>query len=86
MNIYFYNPGNQFVGVGASADLAIASQSSLVVNDSYMYRHISSRLGAGTKDNLKDFFENHAEVEKIYNEWSPERMTADYRNMILQYV
>ena len=82
MNIYFYNPPHQFVGVGASADLAIASQSSLVVNDSYMYRHIHSRLGAGQINTIGNFLNNHNKVKELYEEWSPKRMTTDYKNML----
>jgi hypothetical protein len=87
MNIYFYNPGsNPYVGVGASADLAIASQSSLVVNDSYMYRHINSRLGSGSNGNIHEFLKNADTVKTIYEEWSPERMTNDYKNMIYKII
>jgi hypothetical protein len=82
MNIYFYNPPNQWQGVGASADLAIASQSSLAVNDSYMYRHINSILGSCSRADIKNFIHNDEDVKKLYLEWSPERMTNDYKTMI----
>jgi len=83
MNIYFYNanPGSG-AGVGGSADLAISAQSSLAINDSYMYKHITNHLGFYNQYTLKNALGNYKDVQKLYNEWSPERMTVDYKNMI----
>jgi hypothetical protein len=87
MNAYFYDDGvYNNLGVAGSADLAISSQSSLAVNSAYMYRHLNTRLGICTRDNMRDFLYNYIEVKKIYEEWSPERMTNDYKNMIEKIV
>jgi len=83
MNVYFYNPPGPHVGVGGSADLAVASQSSLVVNDSYMYRHFHESLGfyqAG--GSIKEFLNNRDKVRGIYEEWSPEALAEDYKRML----
>lgn len=83
LNVYFYNPPNQFIGVGGSADLAVSSQSSLVVNDTYMYRHFHNHIGYFEQtNNLKSFLTNQDKVKEIYELWSPERMTDDYIKMI----
>jgi hypothetical protein len=83
LNVYFYNPPHEFVGVGGSADLAVSSQSSLVVNNTYMYRHFHDYLGFfEQKNNLTSFLDNKKEVKKLYDLWSPEKMTQDYKNMI----
>ena len=83
MNMYFYNDTvYNNLGVAASADVAIAAQSSLAVNSAYMYRHINTRLGVCTRDNMRLFINNYKEVRDLYNEWSPERITEDYKNMI----
>ena len=83
MNMYFYSPPHPFVGVGGSADLAISAQSSLCVNNTYMYEHIHKHLGYFEKsNNLSDFLRNEEEVKKLYDLWSPTRMTTDYLKMI----
>lgn len=83
MNVYFYNDTvYNNLGVAGSADLAIAAQSSLAVNSAYMYRHLNTKLGICSKNNMRNFVENYKEVQKIYEEWSPERMTNDYKKMI----
>jgi len=83
MNVYFYNDKvYNNLGIAGSADLAISSQSSLAVNSAYMYRHINTRLGICIKDNIHEFLNNYKEVKKLYDEWSPERMTNDYKQMI----
>jgi hypothetical protein len=83
LNMYFYNPPHPYVGVGGSADLAVSSQSSLVVNNSYMYRHFHEHLGFYEKHfNLKSFLENKDKVKKLYEEWSPERITTDYKKIL----
>ena len=83
MNMYFYNDKVYTnMGVAGSADLAIASQSSLAVNNAYMYRHVNSILGGCTKENINDFVYNYKDVEKLYNEWSPNRIVKDYINMV----
>jgi len=83
MNVYFYNDKvYNNLGIAGSADLAISSQSSLAVNSAYMYRHINTRLGICAKDNIYEFLNNYKEVKKLYDEWSPERMTNDYKQMI----
>jgi hypothetical protein len=83
LNMYFYNPPNPFIGVGGSADLAVSSQSSLVVNNTYMYRHFHNHIGYFEQtNNLKFFLTNQDKVKEIYNLWSPERMTDDYIKMI----
>jgi hypothetical protein len=83
MNAYFYNDKvYNNLGIAGSADLAISSQSSLAVNSAYMYRHINTKLGSCTKDNIHEFLNNYKEVKKLYDEWSPERMTNDYKQMI----
>lgn len=82
LNIYFYNPPHPYVGVGGSADLAVSSQSSLAVNSSYMYRHFHKHLGFYEQHNsLKNFLNNQDTVKKLYDEWSPEKITNDYKNM-----
>lgn len=83
LNMYFYNPPHEFIGVGGSADLAVSSQSSLVVNNTYMYRHFHNHIGYFEQtNNLKSFLTNQDKVKEIYNLWSPERMTDDYIKMI----
>jgi hypothetical protein len=83
LNIYFYNPHNEYVGVGGSADLAISSQSSLVVNKTHMYRHIHEYLGYyEQKNNLKEFLNNKNIVSQMYEDWNPHKMTIDYKKMI----
>lgn len=83
MNIYFYNPHNEYVGVGGSADLAISSQTSLVVNGTHMYRHIHEYLGYyEQKNNLKEFLNNKNIVGQMYEDWNPHRMTIDYKKII----
>jgi len=83
LNVYFYNPPSPYIGVGGSADLAVASQSSLVVNDTYMYRHFHNSLGfyqAGSP--MKGFLDNKNKVCSLYEEWSPEALAEDYRSML----
>jgi hypothetical protein len=83
MNIYFYYAPTPFVGVGASGDLAVAAQSSLIVNDSYMYRHFHEKLGYYEQTGkIGDFLNNSDKVKSLYDEWSPEAITEDYKNMI----
>ena len=83
LNMYFYNPPNQYIGVGGSADLAVSSQSSLVVNNTYMYRHFHKHLGFYDETNsLKSFLNNKNKVKELYDLWSPERMTLDYKNLL----
>lgn len=83
INIYFYNPPGEYVGVGASGDLAVASQSSLIVNNTYMYRHFHEKLGYYEQTNrISDFLNNSDKVKELYNEWSPEAITYDYKKMI----
>jgi hypothetical protein len=83
LNVYFYNAPDIYVGVGGSADLAISSQKALAVNSTHMYRHLHDHLGYYEQCNsLKPFLNNCEKVKMLYNEWSPERMTSDYKNMI----
>lgn len=83
MNVYFYNPPGPYVGVGGSADLAVASQSSLVVNDTYMYRHFHKALGYYHEGSpIKSFLNNRDRVHELYEEWSPQALADDYRRMI----
>jgi hypothetical protein len=83
MNIYFYNPPTPYVGVGGSADLAVAAQSSLVVNDTYMYRHFHESLGSYKEgSSIKKFIDNRNKVRSIYDEWSPEALAEDYKKML----
>lgn len=83
LNIYFYNPPHQYVGVGGSADLAISSQSGLVVNSTYMYRHLHHHLGFyEQKNNLEYFIKNKTKVVDLYNLWTPKEMTLDYKKML----
>ena len=83
MNMYFYDDTVYTnMGIAGSADLAIASQSSLAVNSAYMYRHINTRLGSCTKDNIHEFIHNSKKVKELYEEWSPERITNDYKKII----
>jgi hypothetical protein len=83
LNVYFYSPPHQFVGVGGSADLAVSSQSSLVVNNTYMYRHFHNHIGYFEQtNNLTSFLTNNSKVKELYELWSPERMTNDYKKMI----
>ena len=83
LNMYFYNAPNQYVGVGGSADLAVSSQSSLLVNSSYMYRHFHNHLGYFEKtNNIKSFLDNKLKVKELYELWSPERMTIDYKKLL----
>jgi hypothetical protein len=83
MNAYFYNPPGPYVGVGGSADLAVASQSSLVVNDTYMYKHFHEALGFYNEEvGIKSFLKNKDKVQKLYEEWSPQALAEDYKKMI----
>ena len=48
-----------------------------------MYRHFHDYLGFfEQKNNLTSFLDNKKEVKKLYDLWSPEKMTQDYKNMI----
>ncbi len=81
-NLYFVRDPKSLTGPAGSADLAIAARRGLVVNTGYMYRHISTRLGAyGPNGTLKQLCENQVQVEALYNEWSPEHVRMDYENM-----
>jgi hypothetical protein len=83
LNVYFYTAPSPYVGVGGSADLAISSQSSLVVNNTHMYRHIHEYLGFfDSTNNLNDFLKNKNIVKSMYDDWHPEIMTIDYKKMI----
>lgn len=83
LNMYFYNTPNEYVGVGGSADLAVSSQSSLLVNSSYMYRHFHKHIGYFEQFNkINPFLENNLKVKELYELWSPDRMTADYKNLL----
>lgn len=83
MNVYFYNPPGPHVGVGGSADLAVASQSALVVNDTYMYRHFHEALGFFNESHqLKGFLGNADKVKILYDEWCPEAIAMDYKRML----
>jgi hypothetical protein len=85
LNVYFYNPPHQYVGVGGSADLALSSQTGLVVNSTYMYRHFHKHLGFYEQVGNFDFFiQNKQKVVDLYNLWTPEKMTLDYKKMIEQ--
>ena len=81
MNVYFYNAPGPYVGVGASGDLAVASQSSLAVNDTYMYRHFHERLGY-YQGSMAPFINNRADVRALYEEWNPTVMSEDYKKMV----
>ena len=83
LNVYFYNPPHPYVGVGGSADLALSSQSGLVVNSSYMYRHFHNHLGYFEQHNsFKHFLQEKNKVINLYNLWTPDKMTEDYKKMI----
>jgi hypothetical protein len=83
LNMYFYNTPNEYVGVGGSADLAVSSQSSLLVNSSYMYRHFHKHIGYFEQFNkINPFLENNLKVKELYELWSPDRMTSDYKNLL----
>jgi hypothetical protein len=83
LNIYFYNPPHQFVGVGGSADLALSSQSGLVVNSSYMYRHFHQHIGYYEQfNNFNHFIKNKEKISNLYDLWSPNKMTNDYKKML----
>jgi hypothetical protein len=86
INIYFYQAHTPYLGVGGSADLAISAQSSLAVNATHMYRHIHSHLGFYEQyGNLRAFLNNAAKVREVYESWSPQRMTRDYK-LILERI
>ncbi|MDP9172784.1 MAG: hypothetical protein M3O30_02820 [Planctomycetota bacterium] len=83
VNMYFHKEIGHVAGPAGSADLAISSRRALVVNDNYMYRHISMELGGyGLGDKLKDLYRNEKEVERLYRQWSPEKIVADYDRML----
>jgi hypothetical protein len=83
LNMYFYNPHSPYIGVAGSADLAISSQSSLVVNSAYMYRHIHKHLDYyENHNNLTYFLNNKNKVKDLYELWNPRKMTEDYKKMI----
>ena len=83
LNMYFYNPPHPHIGVGGSADLAVSSQSSLIVNNNYMYRHFHNHIGYfEMTNNINSFLKNNTKVKELYDLWSPERMTNDYKRMI----
>jgi len=80
LNIYLYR---DHPGVGGCTDLAISSQSSLCVNNSNMLRHIANHLGScSSAKEVSHFINNYNEVKKLYDQWTPERMTNDYKKMI----
>jgi hypothetical protein len=82
MNIYFYN-AQPHVGIGGSADLVISAQTSLVVNNTHMYRHLHEHLGYYEQTNsLRSFLGNHTKVKELYDMWSPERLTNDYKKIL----
>ena len=83
LNVYFYNPPHPFIGVGGSADLALSSQSGLVVNSSYMYRHFHEFIGFYEQvNNFEYFIKNKEKVVDLYKFWTPDKMTLDYKKMI----
>ena len=83
MNVYFYRTSTPYNGVAGSADLAVASQSSLVVNNTYMYRHFHERLGYYEQtSSFKTFLNNKDVVRELYDEWSPLAITQDYKKML----
>jgi len=83
VNVYFHRDPPNYTGPAGSADLAIAAQRALVVNGCYMYRHISTRLGAyGISGSLAAMHQNEDKVAQLYHEWSPERIIRDYEGII----
>lgn len=83
LNIYFHRDPPTIAGPAGSADLAIASQRALVVNDCYMYRHLWSQIGAyGPNAPLRVLADNAAMIDKLYRLWTPERMVSDYERML----
>ena len=88
VNVYFVRDPPAYTGPAGSADLAIASGRALVVNNGYMYRHVSTRLGAyGVNgQTLRSLCQNERAVADLYREWSPQRVRADYEQMIAQTV
>jgi len=83
LNVYFYNPPSKTIGVGGSADLAVAAQSSLLVNNTYMYRHFHEKLGFYEQtNNMLSFINNRDLVKDLYTEWSPEAISLQYKEML----
>ena len=82
LNVYFYNASRD-VGIGGSADLAISSRSSLVVNSTHMYKHLHPHIGYYEQTGkLSSFLDNNNKIQELYDMWSPERITDDYKKMI----
>ena len=83
VNLYFVRDPPGYAGPAGSADLAIASQRALVVNNGYMYRHLFTQIGAyGINGNLQSLCQNEKKVGQLYRDWSPERVRADYERML----
>jgi hypothetical protein len=83
VNMYFHRDVDVIAGPAGSADLAIASRRALVVNDNYMYRHISIELGCyGVGEKLVDLCNNQDKVANLYERWSPQKIIADYERML----
>lgn len=81
VNVFFYDP-NPGRGVSSALDYAIAAQRPIVVNDSQMFRHVRERLGYYPDRDFKYLAGSTGPiVESIYQEWTPDRLCADFAHV-----
>jgi len=81
MNVFFYDP-NGGRGVASVIDYAIAARRPIAINDSQMFRHVKEALGCYPDRSLSDSLGSASAVEALYQQWSPERLVQDYRDML----
>lgn len=81
LNVFFYEP-NIGRGIASALDYAIAVRRPLAINNSDMFRHVRGRLGHYPSQSLVHLYlETGSRVEAIYDEWSLDRLAADYALM-----
>lgn len=81
LNVFFYEK-NVGSGASSSLDYAIAVRRPIAVNGSYMFRHVHDPLGKYPETDLATSARNASVVERLYREWSPERLAGDYKAML----
>lgn len=81
LNVFFYdhNPGR---GISSVIDYAIAARRPIAINGSQMFRHVAGVLGTYPDKSLRESLESVVVVRDLYEQWSPERLAADYRAIL----
>ena len=81
LNVFFYEP-NAGRGISSVLDYAIAAQQPIAINDSQMFRHVRARLGCHPTRTLRASAQSAGAVTRLHEEWTPERLVLDYRQML----